>query len=57
MAKPKKPGVTGRLTFRFEDGSSLEWSSSEPRTVDEVHELIDKWWSLNREPSDSGSDT
>lgn len=44
--------ITGRLRFRYQDGSYLEWSSKEHHTAEEMHALIDKFIALDTYPAE-----
>ena len=39
--------MTGRLRFRYSDGSYLEWSTKEPTTPEHVQDVIEKFAALD----------
>lgn len=46
--------ITGRLRFRYDDGSFIEWSTKEPKSAEEMHKLIDQWVRFG-EPAEGAS--
>lgn len=48
---PPATKMTGRLRFRYSDGSYLEWSTKEPTTPAHVRDTIERFAALDRLPS------